>query len=195
MNPYKIFGIGLSRTGTASLHNALTILGFNSVHFPRIFMVGGNDLVFYPNEAHYYDAMVDTPVAVFYKKLDDIFCDSKFILTERDIPSWLRSCEKFFSLPSFEGNKIARLIAKKLYGLDGDILFDWNKYLLGYHNHINDIKEYFKDRKQDLLTIDICGGEGWEKLCPFLEVGIPDVPFPHDNKLEQCIEIDKKITE
>ena len=38
--------------------------------------------------------------------------------------------------------------------------------------------EYFKNRPQDFLNLDIIGGEGWEKLCEFLGKPIPDVPFP-----------------
>ena len=28
-------------------------------------------------------------------------------------------------------------------------------------------------------------GEGWERLCQFLEVEVPDCPFPHENKAGQ----------
>ena len=27
-------------------------------------------------------------------------------------------------------------------------------------------------------------GEGWDKLCQFLEVEVPSVPFPHENKAD-----------
>ena len=30
----KVFGIGLSRTGTSSLYEALTILGIDTIHYP-----------------------------------------------------------------------------------------------------------------------------------------------------------------
>jgi hypothetical protein len=32
-----------------------------------------------------------------------------------------------------------------------------------------------------LLVMDICGGEGWEKLCPFLNQPTPEVAFPRRN--------------
>jgi 3'(2'), 5'-bisphosphate nucleotidase len=41
--------------------------------------------------------------------------------------------------------------------------------------------DYFKDRPQDLLVIDVTAGEGWEKLCPFLGKPTPDIPFPKAN--------------
>jgi len=40
---------------------------------------------------------------------------------------------------------------------------------------------HFKDQPERLLVMNICGGDGWEKLCPFLEKSIPNVPFPRLN--------------
>ena len=39
--------------------------------------------------------------------------------------------------------------------------------------------EYFKDRPEDLLIIDICSGEGFSKLADFLDRPVPAAPFPH----------------
>jgi len=30
------------------------------------------------------------------------------------------------------------------------------------------VKNYFKDRPQDLLSLDLAKGDGWEKLCLYL---------------------------
>jgi hypothetical protein len=44
---------------------------------------------------------------------------------------------------------------------------------------LRDVQEYFKDRPADLLVMNICAGEGWEKLCPFLNRdAIPSRDFP-----------------
>jgi hypothetical protein len=32
-----------------------------------------------------------------------------------------------------------------------------------------------------LLIMDIAAGDGWDKLCPFVERDIPPMPFPHQN--------------
>ena len=29
--------------------------------------------------------------------------------------------------------------------------------------------------------MDICAGDGWTQLCDFLDVAVPDVPFPVEN--------------
>jgi hypothetical protein len=57
--------------------------------------------------------------------------------------------------------------------------------MLAKENKYGEIKEYFKDRPDDLLVMNICAGEGWEILCPFLDCGIPKIPFPHKNKSEK----------
>ena len=44
-----------------------------------------------------------------------------------------------------------------------------------------DVLSYFRDRSDDILILDIISGDGWEKLCPFLDRDIPDVPFPKTN--------------
>ena len=36
-------------------------------------------------------------------------------------------------------------------------------------------------------------GEGWERLCQFLELEVPAVPFPHENKAGQAGNIVEKF--
>jgi hypothetical protein len=101
----KIFGIGLSRTGTHSLGSALTTLGFRSVHFPcdsatreeiyRHFAAGAASLRL--SLLDLVDAVVDTPVTCVYKALDQRYPGSRFILTTRDMAPWLNSCERYWS--------------------------------------------------------------------------------------------------
>ena len=35
-------------------------------------------------------------------------------------------------------------------------------------------------------------GEGWERLCQFLELQVPTIPFPHENKAGQAGNIVEK---
>ena len=59
--------------------------------------------------------------------------------------------------------------------------FDKDAFLAGYLSYNNEVREYFGTR-DDFLELNVCGSEGWKKLCPFLDVPIPDVPFPHRNR-------------
>ena len=59
---------------------------------------------------------------------------------------------------------------------------DKDEFIGKVTRHNEAVKEYFKDRPDDLLVLDVCAGDGWEKLCPFLEKAVPDKPFPHKGK-------------
>jgi hypothetical protein len=48
-----------------------------------------------------------------------------------------------------------------------------------YERHLREVQAYFSARPDDLLVLNITSGEGWEKLCPFLERPLPRGPFPH----------------
>ena len=94
----KIFGIGLSRTGTQSLSRALRTLEYRTAHYPNIvyYRLGRADIDI--NEVKKYDAVTDIPVARFYKELDIAFPGSKFILTIRNAKKWVESCNKLYEL-------------------------------------------------------------------------------------------------
>jgi len=95
------------------------------------------------------DAVVDSDLKYSYDMLDLMFPDSRFILTVRDVDDWQTSADKF--------------------GLDDN-----------YEKHINNVVKYFDlAGSEKLLMIDVCGGEGWDKLCNFLGKEIPSQPFPH----------------
>lgn len=50
-----------------------------------------------------------------------------------------------------------------------------------YYEHNDEIKKYFKGREKDLLIMNICAGDGWKKLCPFLGKTTLRRPFPKEN--------------
>ena len=55
-------------------------------------------------------------------------------------------------------------------------------YVKRFLKHNADVMQYFKHRSRDLLVMDLAKSHGWEMLCPFLGIDIPDIPFPHSNK-------------
>jgi hypothetical protein len=165
----KIFGIGLSRTGTTSLHLALGILGFRSIHYPRVDRL--RELL------QDYDAAVDTPVACSYPELDELYPGSRYVLTVRDFRSWLASTEQFFSRPPPQESWL-REVRLRTYG---SLEWDRQTFLKAYHRHIETVMDYFKDRPNVLVIMNIVAGEGWDVLCPFLGLPVPSEAFPHAN--------------
>jgi hypothetical protein len=65
--------------------------------------------------------------------------------------------------------------------LYGALQYDRERFRESYVAHLTDVQEYFRDRPGDLLVLDICAGEGWKKLCPFLGKPVPSAVFPHLN--------------
>ena len=67
-----------------------------------------------------------------------------------------------------------------IYGF-GDPVGHEDVYRKRYDEHNADVRAYFAQRPDDLLVIDVTAGDGWDRLCPFLGVDVPDAPFPHRN--------------
>ena len=175
----KIFGIGLSRTGTKSLSAGLTMLGYKVAHFPEhLLSLDSNKVSFNFRGVNEYDALADTPISHFFKELDVRFPGSKFIYTVRDEQSWLKSCQKHIS--TSRRTSLYDQLDYEIYNVKG---FDANSFSIAYKRHDAVVKEYFKGRPNDLLIMSISEGDGWNVLCPFLGKEIPTQPFPRENVL------------
>lgn len=187
----KIFEIGVKKTGTSSLGAAYYHLNYRAAAWnPELYdewiETGEKDYDLLFAEIEKYEAFQDGPWHdCDYKKLDVKFPGSKFILLERDDESWLKSVEKHES-PEYNVNNID---SKYLYD---EWIIDREstkaKRLEWKNNKYKEIKRYFANRPEDLLIMNICAGDGWEKLCPFLGKKPPlkpnykPFPFPCANK-------------
>ncbi len=173
----KVFCIGFQKTGTTSLGRALEILGHSvcgpvGVTDPRI---SHKALEWAIARLPYYDAFQDNPWPMLYKQLDQICPGSKFILTTRHPRAWIKSAKKYFG--SYEA-----AAEVWIYGGKGTPVRNQKRFLQVYKEHNRAVREYFKDRPDDLLEIDFSKGHGWKEICDFLGYAIPDEPFPTSNK-------------
>lgn len=169
INPkFKVWDIGLPRTGTSTFCKAVKILGYQKVkHNPRLEHL--QDL----------DAAADAGCVIYYKYLDYKYPNSKFVLCTRALEDWLASAEFIYTKYPSVDRDIAILRRMMLYET---VTFDRQKFIDAYHRYHEDVYRYFKDRPDDFLEMDLTAGDGWEKLCDFLELPIPEQPFPHANK-------------
>jgi hypothetical protein len=184
----KVFGIGLSRTGTLSLTRALSTLGWKAAHYDvalRAVRVAGDRVVPDHDLISQWDALADIPMAAIYDQLDRRYPGSKFVLTVRERSAWLESCERHLARdPSRYARKhgldLAAIWAlqKQVYGETG---FSRERFSAVYDRHVAGVLAYFRDRGPDLLVIDICSGAGWAPLCAFLGRPVPAAQFPHEN--------------
>lgn len=176
----KLFGIGLSKTGTTSLAQALALLGFNTRDYPGLTHYAPGDLSSIDASLlEEFDALTDTPIPSFYRELDARYPDAKFILTQREQQGWLNSCKKQFTQKlADKQNEAHNRLFMDLYGCT---VFDEEKFAAGYERFVQGVLEYFKDRPDKLLILNVTGGDGWEQLCPFLGKPVPEQPFPKAN--------------
>jgi hypothetical protein len=180
----KVFGLGLSRTGTSSLTVALYRLGVHVKHYPtdpRTYeQLRNGD--YHLDTLAWCQGLTDVPIPAYFAQFDQAWPGSKFILTLREKESWLRSVEQLWqrsmewSNQNAQYTQIDEFFRACVYG---SIQFTRERFSYVYDTHVRNVLHYFQDRPDDLLVLDICAGEGWEKLCPFLGIDVPDQPFPH----------------
>lgn len=191
--PTRIFGIGIHKTATTSLHDALKILGFDSSHWrgaewarhiwDEIASSGRSITI----ERHY--ALLDLPISILYERLDVIYPGSKFILTIRDEKKWLRSIEKHWNRggnptrESWDVDMMSHKLHRLVYGQKH---FNAGMWLETYRQHNAEAMSFFKYRPKDFLVLDLDKGDGWPELCRFLNVPQPVVPYPLTPSAESC---------
>lgn len=173
----KILVVGLSKTGTTSLHDAFEILGIKSIHYPQPYYLLGQTLEFkWHWKFERVQAYSDIPVVAFLDELIKQYPSSYIIHTTREKASWLRSCEKHFSMPAI--NPVGEALRVKVYGSP---IFDEELFSEKYDRHELLIAEKFKNHP-DFIEIKLAQEDKWKGLCELLNVPIPDISYPHSNK-------------
>lgn len=185
----KVFGIGLSRTGTRSLTAALHVLGIDTVHYPTdadtLEALRRGDGRFRLLE--HYDGITDITTVPVFRELDRLHPGAKFVLTVREEASWLRSCKRLWAEGCGRGDdqtasarrELRSLLGHAVYGTEE---FDAGRFARAHREHVARVKRHFEGRPESLLVLDIAAGEGWERIAPFLGLEPPTQPFPHKGK-------------
>ena len=168
----KIFGIGMSKTGTTTLAECFRILnlGPHQSYDQRLksAVVDHADVQSAVAAAEQFRTFEDAPWYLIFKELDAAYPSSKFILT-------MRASSEVHAISTWKHG--VRSGSRK--GLPT------NEYMQAkmqeYENHSRLVLEHFRDRTDDLLIVCWESGSGWQELCQFLGVDKPKVPFPHKN--------------
>ena len=200
----KIFCIGQNKTGTTSLTQALEKHGYKMGSqregelLCRDWMDGKfQSIVEFAKTA---DAFQDRPFYMgdTYKYLDKNFPGSKFILSVRDSPdAWYDSLIRFHSRMFGAGKKpTARQfkragycytgwiydVVTNLYGTTEEDVYNKDKLIDYYITYNTNVIDYFKDRPDDLLLINLKDEDGYGKFCEFLNQEPKLKTFPHLNR-------------
>jgi hypothetical protein len=194
----SVVGAGLGRTGTLSLKLALERLGFDRCyHMKEVFehldhvpvwdRAADGEAVDWDALFNGYRSAVDFPVASFHRELADYYPDAKLILTVRDPDRWYQSANETIlralagPLPSHLtdwGEMARKTIVERVFA--GNFT-DRARLIASYEHHNEAVRRtYSPDR---LLVYEV--SEGWEPLCTFLGVAVPEEPFPRVNTTDE----------
>jgi hypothetical protein len=187
----KVFGIGLSRTGTTSLNKALQLLGLNAFHwnFPP------QNRLLTLEDAYFCDAITDINAAWNFDLLARVFPNARFVYTTRPLDDWERSVARHYhaKTPAILKRRLSKTpVLKAATGpnaLTHDPLYHAIHHALytghdswrgAYLSHNARVQAFFEAAPERLLTINVFEGEqDWTDLCKFLGRRAPDVPYPH----------------
>ncbi|GME32211.1 hypothetical protein GTA08_BOTSDO11323 [Neofusicoccum parvum] len=132
-------------------------------------------------------AVCDWPAVAFARELIEAYPEAKVILTTRDVDSWYNSCLKTVHWRATEP-ELARLArhdwAASLY--HPMLATFWRRFFRGgFEKHG---KAVFADHYAEVRALvppdrllEYRVGEGWERLCAFLDVPVPRDEFPNVN--------------
>jgi len=175
----RVFGIGLNKTGTTSLHEALGVLGYESLHWggPALremveaSRAAGDPLLTRLDPC--YDAFSDIlALSTSFELLDRQYPGSRFVLTVRPVDDWIESRRRHV-----ERNREARAAGTYRGGF---LDVDEDAWRAEWDQHVARVRAYFAGRS-DFLEIDVAES-GWGPLCELLGRPVPEAPFPHLNR-------------
>ena len=193
----KVIGAGFGRTGTMSLKHALEQLGVGPCY--HMLEVGSRPehavewARAHAGEAIDWDALfdgfqstVDWPSCNWWREQRAAFPDAKILLSLRDGEGWYESVMNTIhattvaSLASDDegvrrrGEWANEIIWKRVF--DGRM--DDRAHVIGCFDAHNE--EVMRSVPADELLV-YRPGDGWEPLCAFLDLPVPETPYPHTN--------------
>tara|TARA_R110002110_G_scaffold89303_2_gene232764 strand:- start:126826 stop:127521 length:696 start_codon:yes stop_codon:yes gene_type:complete len=194
----KVIGAGLGRTATFSMKFALEHLGLGPCyHMSEVFAGARRNIPLWldvvngkPDWDAVFDGYLSTtdyPACTYWRELAEFYPDARVILTIRDPDSWFDSVSQtIFSekmMGSFSGSPIETMMQGAVLAPFGD--------------RINDrafMTSWFEQWNQDVIDslpperlLVYSPKEGWEPLCSFLDVPVPDVSFPRINSRDEIV--------
>lgn len=191
----SVIGAGFGRTGTMSLKLALEQLGVGRCyHMIEVFKIpeapqqwldaAEGRPVDWNTVFKGFGATVDWPSATYYRQLADFYPKAKVILSLRDSNAWFESTQATIFARDFSQapNPIFGKMATRVIGdLFENRMHDREKVISVYEQHNAEVQRVIPPER--LLVYDVA--EGWDPLCRFLGLPVPDGPLPNVNSREE----------
>jgi glycogen synthase len=177
----KIFQLGFNKCGSQTIHNYLWLNGVKCLHYGNVSgsiarrimanFTRGEPLIG-PEYDQYYgffdmeDPYAQPPIYIapeMFRLLDQQYKDSKFILNTRPKENWIRS--RLSHVDQTNGKRYVDALLdfyrrQNPNFTEVDLIELWSKQ---WDEHHAAVLDYFKDRPQDLLIINIDEGTDLEK--------------------------------
>jgi hypothetical protein len=132
-----------------------------------------------------FNAAVDYPSAAFWRELAEYYPNAKVIHTVRDPDKWFDSTQATIFNPN---GPMAMVMQQDEASLMASFFRSFTKPFI---SHIHDrafMTDFFKRHSESVLAtiaperlLVYEAGQGWEPLCAFLGVPVPDAPYPSEN--------------
>lgn len=199
----KVVGAGFGRTGTMSLKTALEQLGFDKCY--HMMEVGQNDghveqwraiergeRVDLEALFNGYQASVDWPSCNYWRAQLEVFPDAKVILSRRDPERWYQSVMTTIYPSSAAGRESDDPNMKPWVDMAFEVV--WDGVFDGRMDDKEHVISVFEAHNQDVIDsvpadklLVFEASQGWEPLCAFLDVPVPDQPYPKTNTTEDFL--------
>ena len=210
----KLIGAGFPRTGTLSQKIALEMLGFGPCYHMVNVLADLPQAALWERaldgEAPWSElfdgcaSTVDWPGGYFYDELMEEYPDAKVLLSTRDPEAWEQSMRATVWAVR-HGRSVMRLLSDARGEIDPDwagflrmidrLLWTGNgsfadanaeprQMIAGMQRHHEAVRRTVPPER--LLVWSVT--DGWEPLCEFLEVPVPDMPFPRVNDSREFVD-------
>jgi hypothetical protein len=207
----KVVGAGFGRTGTMSLKTALEQLGFNKCY--HMFEVGLNEghvalwRTIERGEAvdlealfEGYQASVDWPSCNYWRQQLEAFPGAKVILSRRDPERWYESVMNTIYPSTLAGMKSDNPEIKARVEMAFEVI--WDGLFSGRMDDKDHVISIFEAHNQDVIDslpaeqlLVFEAAQGWQPLCEFLEVDVPDGSYPKTNTTEDFLAMVRERTQ
>ena len=195
--PLSVIGVGYFRTATLSLKLALEGLGFGPCHhmsemfkhpqrWETWIRATAGKQVNWDDLFDGYKSTTDAPGCFFFAPLLAWYPEAKFILTVRPSEEWYESASETVLNESLYMSRVSgtpvehllrRTFLDRYHGRHGDK----DLMISAYEAHNADVRRTVPPER---LLIH-APGDGWEPICRFLGVPVPQDPFPRANERAQ----------
>jgi hypothetical protein len=192
----EVIAAGLGRNATFSMKFALEALGFGPCHhMSEVFADARRQVPLWiaasqgaPDWDAIFDGFrssADYPSASYWRELADHYPDAKVVLTTRDPDSWFESVSETIFSPRMNDSTKGSPVETMMNG----VIFDH------FEGDITDrafMTDWYVRRNQQVVDglpaerlLQFHPKMGWEPLCAFLGVPVPDLPFPRVNSRDE----------